>query len=290
MVTGIFQHPFHDRQHRLNFLDNPKYSQEYVEQGVDFVDQLPREFTPITGSALSFHLNTLIPPVRWHDNPYYWQRKFEEVSINLKSLADFAARRNIGISLETTPVPEFGDMEKSEDTFMPEEGIYFADLVNPWPFFFWTNEVKKIRELGIKLKIDLCHSYIAMQAISLVQDLPGLTKFDGMITYGISEEDLSRVVEIGRFPSLVLSNTETGSIWDVNDARGLYRTPELHGVQTYFEEDVTLFEGNIPTPHLQHLIREGVKMPIKFVLEIHEKDLKNSPNTKKSLDRVLELV
>lgn len=84
--------------------------------------------------------------------------------------------------------------------------------------------------------------------------------------------------------------TQDGDVWDVNDAVGIYKTQQLHGEQAYYREGITLFEGDIPKKHLERLIKAGLKKHIKFVIEVNETNFASSPNTKKSLDKVLQLI
>lgn len=283
---------------RLNFLDNPQYSQEYVEQSINFASRIPRELTPPSGQMVRFHLNTLVSPTSWVGDHFYWSEIFyDRVKPRIYNLSLLAHEKNLKIAVETTPIPEFGDMEKNDSTLMEDGHTYWADLGNPYPLLPWDIKVEPLGA-DVNLAIDWCHTFVALSTIYDAKRLidsgrDGLQILQRYMihyeTFGLANA-LSPLGILEHFSRTVLDMTKPDDVWDVNDARGLYRTPELHGVQTYFEEGVTLFEGDIPTPHLQHLIREGVKRPIKFVLEINEDDFENSPNTKTSLARVLELV
>lgn len=296
---------------KFNFLTNQEWSREYVEKSIDFASRIPAELTPVTGQMVSFHLNTLLTPEEFKQgciqylgygafgnseylNPFLSTIDFapygKSVLVAIENLANYAKKGRIKIGIETTPITEFGDMEKNEATLLEDGKTYWADLGNPWPLLPWRQEIQEIRNIGAGVVVDICHSFIAMRT---VQEVAWLIKADlsseALKTYMIDSSDLDHVQSLGNFSDEILRITEDGGAWHVNDALGLYRTPELYGKQTYFKEGIPLFEGDIPTRHLERLIREGLRKPIKFVLEINETDFANSPNTKRSLQMALEI-
>lgn len=274
---------------RLNFLDNPEWSQDYVEQSVELAAKLPGELTPETGRAVSFHLNTLVAPVNWVADPEYWNRAFETVESKIRAISEFASRYGVRVAIETTPITEFGDMHRSEETLM-ENGVFWDELGNPWPLLPWRDEIRKLREARAGLAIDWCHSWIAVNAVREVNDLAQQGKLgEALVTYMVFNSDLSNAdTATENFSNQILRITQDKDIWHATDARDKYRTPELHRERTYYEEGVALFDGEIPPKDLEKLIKAGLKMPIKFVLEIHEEDFENNPNTKRSLAKVLQ--
>lgn len=273
---------------RLNFLTNPDWSQDYVEQSVEFASKLPTELFPETGQTVSFHLNTLVTPMEWVANEDHWKKTFETIQRKIKDIVSFASRYDVKVAIETAPITEFGDIKRGEDTLL-EHGIYWDELGNPWPLFPWREEIKKLREAGASLAIDWCHSFIAMSTVSEVKQLASRGRLaEALSTYMIFESDLAHSEDVEDFSNQLLQITVPGDIWHANDARGIYKTPSLHEQSSYFEEGVPLFEGEIPEQQLRVLIKEGLRKPIKFVLEISETDFENNPNTRRSLKRVLK--
>ncbi len=276
---------------RLNFLDNPNWSQEYLEQSIDLVAQLPSEFTPATGKALSFHLNTLIKPKQWVSDEDYWAKAFEGVLSKVKAVAEFGQRHGVKVAIETLPLTEYGDVAKEEKRLMDDGHTFWADLGNPWPLLFWRDEISKLRQAGSKIAIDVCHSFIAIRTVEEVRRLSREGKGkEALSVYMIHPSDLEKSQTAGSYDQQVLTNTAPGDIWHVSDAKGLYKTPELHGEQTHFEEGVALFEGDIPVDTLEKIIKEGLQKDIKFVIETMEADYSapTAPVTERSLNSVLK--
>ncbi len=273
---------------RFNFLENGAKSQEDLEQSINFVAQLPSEFTPNSGRALSFHLNTLIHPDAWVSDEDYWARAFEDVLARVRESAAYAQRHNVALAVETVPIPEFGDMARTPEHLMDDGHTYWADLGNPWPLLFWRDEVKKLRNAGTNIVTDVCHSFIALRTVHEAGRLTDEGKGpEALHTYMIHASDVEAAPPMDAFAELVVQNTEPGDVWHINDARGIYRTKGLHGEYGQFEEGVALFEGDIPKADLQTLIEQGRDMPIKYVIEVGETDFDRNPETRKSLEVTL---
>ena len=274
---------------RLNFVNNPKRSQDYVEQSIELASKLPAELTPATGKAVTFHLNGLVTPAEWLADPEAWQKTSERMYAQIKDIAGFAARHNVKIAVETVPVPEFGDMKRSDDTRLEGTELYWDQLGNPWNLLPWREEITKLREAGAGLSIDWCHSWVAMNTVDEVKRLAGQGMLsEALATYMIFESDLAHAGKKENFSDELVKITQDGDIWHANDARGIYRTPHLHGQYTNFEEGVPLYCGDIPDDQLDRLIRHGLQKPIKFVVEVHEDDFDNNPNSKASLEQILQ--
>ncbi|MFH0936989.1 MAG: hypothetical protein V1808_01710 [Candidatus Daviesbacteria bacterium] len=274
---------------RLNFLTNRRYSEEYIERSVDLVAQLPLELVPVSGRALSFHLNTLIIPEQWVSNEDFWKKAFEGVLKSVGDITSYAERNGVIVAVETTPIPEYGDVIRDTDHMMDDEKTYWADLGNPWPLLFWRDDISKLRQTGAKIAIDICHSFIALKAVQEACRLVSRGKNGVLKDYMLFEDDLREVNNVN-FIQMVQQNTRRGDIWHVSDAKGIYKTPKLQGEQSYFQEGVDLFEGDMPVETLDRIIKYGLNSPIKFVLETNEVDYLNNPNTKKSLARIVERI
>ncbi len=273
---------------RLNLLDNPGFSREYIEQGIELAARIPDELSSEQGRAISFHLNTLIKPQQWTSDKEYWAEAFAGVLDTVRKITTFGKEHGVKVAIETVPIPEFGDIKKSPKSLLGDGHTYWADLGNPWPLLFWRDEIAKVRAAGSGLAIDICHSFVALRAVHEIGRLiKSGKKNDALSTYMVHEDDVSKAPPIGQFGETVIGNTQRGDIWHMNDAKSAYATPRLHGDEKYFEEGIALFDGDIPADILRKLIRAGLEKQIKFVLEINEKDFKNNPSTKKSLDFVL---
>jgi hypothetical protein len=290
-VFGMHSNTPLDGPNRLNLLNNHHQSQEHLEQSITLIAQLPHELTPQTGKMLSFHLNTLIKPSEWKSDEEYWQRAFEEVLRNIQITVDFGKRNNVAVAIETTPIPEFGDVAHKPSSLMDDGHTYWRELGNPWPLLFWRDEVQQLRNTGAQLAIDFCHSYIALRTVRQIAKLPADVRAKALLQHMLFERDLDFGQSAGSLSEQILKNTQAGDVWHVNDG-AVQRLPkdfsrDKYTQQAYFEEGIALFEGNIPVRGLQKLIREGLKKPIKFTIETHETDFQNSPHTRKSLDKVL---
>lgn len=277
-------------QDGYNFLTNPSYSQAITEQAIDFTAALPNELTPDTGRALSVHLNTLtLPDPKSPQTADHWQRQFENVTRIVGDLVSYAATRHITLAIETVPLPEFGDYAKTRKTQLKDGVHYWSDLANPWPLLSWRGEIEKLRRAGAALTIDFSHSFIALKTIQEVALLAPMQKRQASLLLLLQESDLAHAQDADRFAEIVLGLTQPHDIWHVNDARGVYQTPAIHGTSQQFTEGVNLLEGDIPQIQLKRLIRYGLENAIKFVVEVHETDFIQNPNTRKSLAVVLNL-
>lgn len=269
----------------FNFLKNPNFSEDYVGKAIEFVARFPPELSPATGRALSFHLNSLIAPEEWISDDDYWANVFEGVLERIGNLAEFAKRQGVDIAVETTPVTEFGDVSKDPEHLMGDGHTYWADLGNPWPLLFWRDEIHRLRQKGSRVAIDFCHSFIALRTVLLAGRLAKEGRPEALSVYMLHQSDIDAARKVS-FPEAVLAHTQKGDIWHVNDAKGFYKTVALQGEESSFQEGVALFEGEIPVEALDTLVKKGLKLPIKYVIEVHEEDFTNSPNTKKSLQKV----
>lgn len=266
---------------RLNFLDNPEWSKKYVKKSIDFCYLIQKRFDPGWGQLLTFHLNTLVAPSLWRNDKNYWDRKFSEVYKHLIQLMRYANLKNVRLAIETTPVPEFGDIAKSDAIYLEDYGCYWCDLGNPWPLFFWRDEIARLREAGYSIVIDWSHSYIALETLKRLSKLPGLKKI--LARYMVYKEDLEFANSIKSFSDLINKNTEDGDIWHINNAKGMYKYKDIFGAEEVFQEGVSLYSGEIPEKEIIELLKKGLRKKIKIVIEVNETDFEKSPNTRQAL-------
>lgn len=274
-----------------NLLTNPEWSRDYVASSIELAAMIPKELVPESGRAVNIHLNTLVAPDRWVTSDSYWKKEFERVVGTIKELTAFASERNVTLAIETTPVPEFGDIPRIPDNRTAED-VYWADLGNPWALLLWRPEgIVKLRGVGCNLAIDFCHSYLALDTARFAEALikNGEDPEKILRTFKLTRADVSSVPSRRQFREHVVRNTQKGDIWHVNDAKGSYSVPPYSRGYQYFEEGVVPFEGDIPKDVLRQLIQEGLRQPIKFVIEVLEKDYSRSPNTRRALEKILQL-
>lgn len=160
---------------RFNFLNNPDWSEEYVRKSIDFQASIPERFIPPSGRMVTFHLNTLVRPKDWVNDYHYWEVIFVKVLLRIKRLIEYASTKKTALALETTPIPEFGDIPRDRKHQLAN-GTYWSDLGNPWPLFPWNSEISKLREIGLHMKIDFSHSFIGMNSLREVARLASIGK------------------------------------------------------------------------------------------------------------------
>lgn len=140
----------------LDFYHKTEQSIQHIKKAVDFANEVPnREENPI----VTFHLNTLLAPEEFDESEDYEKIFEEQILPALGELAEYAKSRNVSLKIETTPVPEFGDLsDKSLNT-----------LINPYPVY--SKCFPKIRNAGIGIVLDLCHTFILLKKLALPQNL-----------------------------------------------------------------------------------------------------------------------
>ena len=277
---------------RLNLFDNPHYSVEYLSRGIDLIAKLPDELTPDSGRTLSFHNNCLVVPkdVPSIDEEEYWSRAFEGVLAHITQLSTYAKEKGVNLNLETTPIPEFGDVE-NRGKYLDDGHTFWSQLGNPWPVLFWRDEIRQVREAGVGMAIDICHSFIALRTVQELKKIKDKSLRDKIRqAHMISREDLERVADLSsdEFSDYVLKNTKPGDVWHVSDV-GLGLVENAKNDQNKiveYEEGVALFEGDMPVKVLQKIIDSGLNQDIKFVLETNESDFIESPNTTRSMKKI----
>lgn len=266
---------------RLNLLTNGAFTQEQIEHTViDLVAKIPDEITPTDGRVISFHLNTLISPKEWKPDQDYWNQQFEGVLKRVRDISEFSKRQSVNIAVETLPIPEFGDVADKEKKFTDDGHTYWSRLGNPWPLLFWRDEISHIRSAGSRMAIDFCHSFIAMKTLARVE----IGDVEERNRLMVHDFDIKFAQNNNNFSEQVINNTKPGDIWHVNDGH-LGEGSRTADTPDFFE-GITLFEGDIPTKDLKTLVNEGLKKPIKYVIEVNETDFQNSPNTRNSLEKV----
>lgn len=273
---------------RLNFLDNPDWSKEYVKKSIDFCDLIQKEINPNWGELLTFHLNTVIAPALWKNDKHYWDQRFLGVYKHLLQLINYANFKKVRLAIETTPIPEFGDVIKSDASHLGDYNCYWSDLGNPWPLFFWRDEISQIREVGYSIVIDWSHSYIALSTLKKINKLPDREKI--FKRYMIYEEDLKFADSIKSFSRLINDNTKDGDIWHVSNAKGMHKYKNIFGAEELFYEGVSFDKGEISDEEINKLLGNGLNKQIKIVIEVNETDFEESPNTRQAVGVINKLV
>jgi hypothetical protein len=275
-----------------NWLINPNEAMESVKQSVELAKRLKGEFD-LEEVKVLFHLNSLMLPEQWGELKDREEKMWEK----LEELVSFTNDVGVKLAVETTPVPEFGDMERNEESkivFKGGQEVHLADLTNPFPLLPWRENIQRLRDMGFSLAIDFCHTDIAIRAISEIGDLPEKKQELARQRYLVSKEDVKKAKEYLEkgFKEVVQAMTEDGDIWQANNDSGLYKEETIHGDVAYFQEGVVLAEdeGDIAIEQITPLLLAGLQMAIDIVLEIDETDFNNSPNTRRSLEWFLSLL
>ena len=140
----------------LDFYHFPQKSADHIKNAVDFADGIPnRAENPI----VTFHLNTLLKPEEFSKSADYEKTFDEKIMPILRDLAAYGRAKNINLKIETTPVPEFGDLSDPE----------LNTLINPFPMY--SKYFAKIRSAGLGIVLDICHTFILLKELSLPQTL-----------------------------------------------------------------------------------------------------------------------
>ncbi len=273
---------------RLNFLDNSDWSMKYVKKSIDLCFSIQEEINSDWGKLLTFHLNTLIPPSLWRNDKQYWDNQFLKVYENLKDLSDYANSKKVTLAVETTPIPEFGDIAAEQNNYLHDYKCYWPDLGNPWPLFFWRDEISMLRKAGYSIVIDWSHSYIALSTLKNLGKLKDKEKV--IKKYMIYQTDIELAKSFKSFVDLICNDTEKGDVWHVNNSRGSYKYKDIYGKEEIFYEGVSLDEGEISGKEINELLTWGLDNKIKIVIEVNETDFNKNENTKKSLEVIRKII
>ena len=263
IVTMLSNMPFED----IDFLHEPANSIKYVKKGIDFVEILPIGSRRI----LTFHLNTLSTVDEFYERSRdQWIDIFlRKIVPSLSEISNYASDKNVEVKIETTPVPEFGDIGFDDPRFY--RGVRLNQLRNP---FYLTSYwgFAELRKIGLGICLDLCHNrtiYMAARSIEAsniihVEDIKILKK-------------LSLIDDV--------KCLESSDLVHLNDGLGLFSKK----LKTIFQEGIALGRGDIP--NLVEIIKEIHKRRIPFVLEVDKDgDYKNRPDTKTSIDYISKII
>lgn len=251
----------------LDFYHLPEKSVHHIKLAIDFASELPGK----KGKAVvTFHLNTLLTPKEWENagnSPEKRYKTFQnqfrkKVFPAIKEIADYASSKQIELKVETTPVPEFGDMVNNPA---------LNKLGNPYPLYSGRG-FSELRKLGIGIALDFSHTFTLYKAADLL------------------EKDSERFFEIykGLFPFDIkkikgkpflqeVGALRKGDIVHLNDSVGIFNS----GHNQFHKEGVALGEGEIK--EMPDLIRALVALDVRVVFEINEADYKRRVNLEKSI-------
>lgn len=240
----------------LDLLNEPDFAVSHIKNGIDYAQGIPFG----NNKNLTFHLGSLVSKQEFvSHNREYWRSVFSERLVpRIREVSDYAKDNDIHILVESTPVPEFGDIPRSVEQYY--RGVHVSDLRNP---FYITSSwgFDQLRHAGTGICLDLCHSRTIYDAVSRPNDL-------------LFEEDRSELARMSLCDDVL--SLSSSDLVHLNDGRGAYSEDSV------FEEGVVLGEGEI---HDLDEILEVIKArEIPFVLEINETDYYSRPNTKKSID------
>jgi hypothetical protein len=248
----------------LDLLNEPEFGLAHIKEGIDYTAKIPFD----TGKKLTFHLGSLVTQEEFlRLSKEEWQERFYKIVVpSLKEVAKYGNAKGVEIKVETTPVPEFGDLPDEDSRTYRGERL--NQLRNPvYLTHLWGFE--QIKESGLGICLDICHSRTIYDSVRL----------------GVSEgilfsEDIGQLADVSLMDDVVA--LDPTDLVHLNDGRGIYSSAE----KTVFEEGVTLGEGEIED--LGEIISLIENRGIPYVLEINETDFVTRPNTKKSVDYLLQ--
>lgn len=255
-----------NRIDELDFYHRPEESLENLRATVDFAESLPRTDDR---AAVTFHLNTLFTAREWSEAGREPDQKLEFFSAIfregilpvLDTAVAYARSREIGLKVETTPVPEFGDTDNPD----------LNSLGNPYPLYS-RRGVSELRERGLGIVLDLCHTHTLFAAARRIsQGRAGFNDYKGLFPADLDYLQNATVLD-------EVKSLGPGDLVHLNDSRGLFDAAkgELH------EEGVCLGEGEIPD--LPRILRELAARNLPAAFEIHESDYRLRPNLRRSIE------
>ena len=249
---------------QIDFLHNSEFAVEHVRRGIDFAHGLPIGKRKI----LTFHLNTLVTGSEFRSkDEIAWRDSFhKEITPCLEKISRYALHKGVEVKIETVPVPEFGDISSSDTR--EYRTVKLSELMNPFYLTsYWGFE--QVRDAGLGICLDLCHNRAIYEVakkgdLELVLHPSDRTALSFRTLY----ED---VVDIG-----------TEDLVHLNDGDGIYSNVR----NKVFREGVQLGQGDITC--LRAIINHLDSRKIPYVLEINETDFVNRPNTKGSIEYLLQ--
>ncbi len=259
-----------NRVAELDFHHLPDKSLANLKTVVDYARRLPE-----TGDRpiVSFHLNTLFTAQEWSKAGQGPDKKLEffsaifreQVLPVLEVAAQYGRSSDVALKIETTPVPEFGDL--------PD--VSLNSLGNPFPLYS-QRCASELRKLGFGIVMDLCHSHTLFAAARMIKGgKAGYDDYKGLFPADV--DYLARTTLLGEVTAL-----KPGDMVHLNDSRGLFNAPQgaLH------EEGVALGDGEIRD--MPAIIREMLAKDLPIIFEINEADYGRRPNLRRSIDYFLE--
>jgi len=262
----------------MDHYSNTKVALNHVLRGIDFARGIPIGRTG--RRKITFHLNSLVRREEFTGRTQAdWMNKFDFcISPSLKEIGKYASDKGVQALVETTPVPEFGD--EGPEMNNPEKHFYLgrkrSELVNPFHIFKGSHVERAIRDAGLGICLDICHSrtiYLEARHNN---------------TSVLFDRDIKLIK--GTLGNLI---DDVGGLWDeidlvhLNDGDGRY-TPE-GGV---FREGVALGKGELSADgSMPQIVRTLNSKRVPFVLEINERfdDIKagRRPETDASVEYLL---
>ena len=252
----------------LDFYHLPEKSVRHIKLAVDFASELPGK----KGKAIAtFHLNTLLTPEEWKNagnNAEQRYKIFQNQFIKrvfpvLKKAADYAGSKRTELKVETTPVPEFGDMVNNSE---------LNQLGNPYPIYSGRG-FSEIRRLGIGIALDFSHTFTLYKASAFLEK--NNERFFE-IYKGLFPSDIKKIK--GKSFRQEIAALQKGDAVHLNDSIGLF-DPDRN---QFHKEGVALGEGEIEG--LPDLLRALAASDVRIVFEINESDHKRRINLKRSID------
>lgn len=252
----------------IDFLHNSSFARDHVLSGIEFAKGLPLGGRRI----LTFHLNSLGPVREFKSKDREsWYGEFQSrVQSFLEEIAAAAVASNVDVLVETLCTPEFGDMEAGEGQAY-NGAPDLRSLRSPFYIFTGNGIQERIRGAGLGICLDLCHNRTIYHAAEDGEE--------DVLFY----KDIRRVreEELTLLDDVYALNSQTDLV-HLNDGAGRYTCEG--GV---FEEGVRLGGGDITA--LPKIIGHLNSHRIPFVLEINEEDFKGRPNTRASIEYLLNL-
>lgn len=256
----------------LDFYHLPNQSIKHIKLAVDFVSDLKSKDPIVT-----FHLNTLMTEVEWQqaglkpaDKLKYWNNQFEKIVWPaLKTANDYAEEQGVELKVETTPVPESGDLP---DTTLNTLG-------NPFPLYSGRG-IPEVRNSGLGIVLDLCHTYTLYKAAKIIQK--DNSKYD--VYKGLFPSDINKLIDKNLMQEV--EALAGGDIVHLNDSRGIFDS----SIESLHEEGIAPGAGEIE--NLSQIIKTLIDKKIKLVFEIHDANYTKGsrPNLEKSIQYLLKFI
>lgn len=249
----------------MDFIHNSEYATEHVKRGVDFASGLPIGERKI----VTFHLNSLVTPAEFEEKTAECWRKFfdENILPCLQVIAKYGRSKGIEIKVETVPVPEFGDI--SFDDKRMYRGVLWNQLRNP--FYLSCNwGFEQIHASGLGICLDLCHN-------RTIYEVARLRDPDGVL----HKADIEKLSVQSVFDDV--KALQIKDILHVNDGVGVYSEKN----KTVHREGVVFGRGDIA--NMKNILKYLNERQISYALEINETDFLMRPDTKASIDFILNI-